>query len=155
MKKLITILLLINSLALSAQATNLETLVELQQKGNIQDLTQIAQSGHYEAQILLIEYYKTKKDKEQVFYWIQEFANQDNDYAQNALGVMHLYGINVEYNAKRAIELFKLADKKNNAEAQCNLSMIYANGMGVPKDKKLAEQWHQKARNNGFEKVCD
>lgn len=140
---------------LSVHATDLKTLVEFQQQGDIVSLTQIAQSGHYEAQILLIEYYKTKKDKEQVFYWIQEFANQDNDYAQNALGVMHLYGINVEYNAKRAIELFKLADKKNNAEAQYNLSMIYANGMGVPKDTKLAEQWRKKACNNGIEKVCD
>lgn len=154
MKKLVTILLLIGSLG-SAQATNLETLAQLQQQGDVVSLTQIAQSGHYDAQILLIEYYKAKKNKEQVFYWVQEFAKQNNDYAQNALGVMYLYGINVEYNPKRAIELFELADKQNNAEAQYNLSMIYANGMGVPKDTKLAEQWRKKACNNGFKKVCD
>lgn len=153
MKKLVTILLLIGSLG-SAQATNVETLLQLQQQGNVASLTQIAQTGNYNAQILLIEYYKAKKNKEQVFYWIKEFAKQNNDYAQNALGVMYLYGINVEYNPKRAIELFELADKQNNAEAQYNLSMIYANGMGVPKDTKLAEQWRKKACNNGFEKVC-
>lgn len=144
--------ILINSTAL---ANDLEHLVQLQQHGDIASLTKIAQTGNYNAQILLIKHYETHKDQEKQFYWIKEFAKQGNDYAQNALGAMYLYGIGVEqYDAKRAIELFKLADKKSNANAQYNLGMIYLNGMGVPKNKKLAKLWFNKACNNGDENAC-
>lgn len=149
MKKFICTLLLIGLFSTSVQATHLEKLVELQQKGDIASLTQIAQTGDYKSQVLLIEYYNSKRDMEKQFYWIKEFAKQGNDYAQTALGAMYLYGIGVdEYDAKRAIELFELADKKNNAKAQYNLGMIYLNGMGVEKDETLAEQWFKKACKN-------
>ena len=44
---------------------------------------------------------------------------------------------------------------QGHAGAQCGLGEIYAEGKGVPQDKRIAKDWFRKACNGGDEHACD
>ncbi|SFN05864.1 hypothetical protein SAMN05660284_00429 [Formivibrio citricus] len=49
-----------------------------------------------------------------------------------------------------ALREFKAAAEKGDLHAQQNLGMMYAFGLGVDKDEKLAVEWYRKAAEKGF-----
>jgi len=58
-------------------------------------------------------------------------------------------------NIYKAIELLTLAAEKGNAEAQCCLGGLYAEGEFVAEDLKKALYWLKEAAEQGYTKVED
>ena len=48
-----------------------------------------------------------------------------------------------------ALRLWRLAAEQGDADSQSNLGRMYANGLGVPKDDKLAVKWYRLAADQG------
>lgn len=53
--------------------------------------------------------------------------------SQNALGYMHMHGFGVAQSHKKALEYFKVAAEKGNADAQFNLGAMHVGGIGIKK----------------------
>ena len=58
-------------------------------------------------------------------------------------------------NIYKAIELLTLAAEKGNAEAQCCLGVLYAEGEFVAEDFKIALYWLKEAAEQGYTEVED
>ena len=56
-------------------------------------------------------------------------------------------------NYPKAFQAFKKAADQGNADAQLNLGISYATGIGVLKDPKQAVAWYQKAADQGNAKA--
>ena len=67
------------------------------------------------------------------------------EWAQSSLGEMYYQGDGVDQSYQRARELWELAAKQGNADAQCNLGTLYANGQGVEQSFETARKWLMKA----------
>ncbi len=52
-------------------------------------------------------------------------------------------------NTPKQVELLQKAAEQGDADAQCHLGLMYANGEGVSLDYSKAMEWYQKASNNG------
>ena len=55
----------------------------------------------------------------------------------------------------KARHWYGMAAMQGHAGAQCGLGEIYAEGKGVPQDKRIAKDWFRKACNGGDEHACD
>ena len=51
--------------------------------------------------------------------------------------------------AKEAVEKLRTAAEQGDAQAQCELGVLYENGQGVPKDHRKAAEWFGKAAAQG------
>lgn len=70
--------------------------------------------------------------------------------SENKLGDHYRFGIGVKRSPKLAIQSYKNAAMKENAQAQYNLSLCYANGIGLDyKDEYKAEMFLKCASKNG------
>jgi len=65
------------------------------------------------------------------------------------LGWMHMAGIGAARDNAAALTLLTEAAQAGDMTAQNNLGVIYAQGIGVPVDKALAEKWFRQAANQG------
>ena len=68
---------------------------------------------------------------------------------QKNLGIRRLTGKPVPRNLAEALASYHEAAEQGNADAQHNLGMMFANGMGVPQDYVQAIQWFLIAQING------
>lgn len=71
--------------------------------------------------------------------------------AMNALGVMHLLGLDGPRDLERAHELFRRAALAGHADAQRNLGLLHERGLAVPKSMLLAYGWYDLAARAGHE----
>lgn len=71
--------------------------------------------------------------------------------ALTMLGAALMDGRDVEQDYLEARERLERAAEHDVAEAQYRLSVIYAKGLGVKKDAKIAAEWRRKAEDNGYE----
>jgi TPR repeat protein len=55
------------------------------------------------------------------------------------------YGQGVAKDEVEAVKWYRKAAEQNDAEAQYNLGLCYANGQGVAKDEAEAVKWYRKA----------
>jgi TPR repeat protein len=55
----------------------------------------------------------------------------------------------LEANSAEAVEWYRKSADQGNADAQCLLGVMYANGSGVPEDKDQAFKWYSKSANQG------
>ena len=62
---------------------------------------------------------------------MKESAESGNAKAQHSLGELYLYGIGVDQNLTRAVDLFEQSAAQNNPDAYYSLAECYANGVGV------------------------
>lgn len=74
--------------------------------------------------------------------WFSLSAQQDYPPAQVGLGIFHCYGLVVEQNIQKAIELFKKAVEQGEEKAYHWLGYAYADYM---EDYKEAVKWYKKA----------
>jgi hypothetical protein len=78
--------------------------------------------------------------------WLKDGVASGYAPAQTALG--WLCGENDD--TEKAIELYSAAAKQEYANAQVNLGIAYAEGIGVPQDDAEAIRWYQKAADQGY-----
>ena len=71
------------------------------------------------------------------------------DKCQLALGIFYEYGIYVEQNYKKAVELWEKSFEQGNIEATYRLAQAYNNGWGVIKDYEKGQQLFEKAYEQG------
>ena len=102
-------------------------------------------------------YYGIKKDYNKSFelYKSGVKCNGHNSEAMYKLGCMYWLGYGVTKNAKKAIELFKLAANKGNVDAMMHLGGAYEDGIHVKKNLKQAKEWYKKAADRGDPDAID
>jgi len=71
--------------------------------------------------------------------------------AANALGVIHLLGLDGPRNPQLAADLFFKAAIGGVADAQRNVGNLYEHGTGVPRSLMLAYGWYDLASRSGHE----
>lgn len=83
--------------------------------------------------------------------YVGKAAQQDYTAALVLLGAAFDSGTGVKRNEAKAVELFKTAAERSNADAQRNLGISYQMGRGVAKNERLAFEWVSKAANQGYD----
>jgi hypothetical protein len=76
-------------------------------------------------------------------------AENGEAWAQNWLGVQHLFGTEVAKDLVAAAECFRKAAVKGDMDAQSNLGGCYWEGVGVEQDSTEAEKWFRAAAEQG------
>ena len=84
---------------------------------------------------------------------IKALADQGEDYAQHAVGVMYENGDGVPENDAEAVKWYRKAADQGLANAQHNLGIMYFNGDGVPENHVRAYVWLSMAKTQGYEKA--
>lgn len=82
--------------------------------------------------------------------WLSKAAEQNDAYAQLALGTLYLGGQGVAQDEKKAAELLHKAAEQELASAQNLLGGMYSNGVGVTKDEKKAFELYTQAAEQGL-----
>lgn len=83
----------------------------------------------------------TEQDVQKSIYWYTAAAKQGDVNAQNDLGYMHM-GFTPDY--EKSLYWLKKAAEQGSAYAHYYIGYIYINGLGVPKDEKMARYWWTK-----------
>lgn len=109
-----------------------------------------AESGDLLAQYIIGKMYMdgnaVDQDYNEAAKWLKDGAASGYAAAQTALG--WLCGENDD--TAKAIELYSMAAEQEYANAQVNLGIAYAEGIGVPPDDAEAIRWYQKAADQGY-----
>lgn len=80
--------------------------------------------------------------------WQQRAQDNDN-VAQNYLGIHYHLGLGVDQNIRKAVEWYELAAKAGNPEAQRNLGSLYESGKLGKRDFEEAYVWLYAAYQQG------
>ena len=85
---------------------------------------------------------------QKAFKWFQKAS--ENGHAESMIELADLYtredsGIDVNFN--KALELREKAAKLGNKQAMRSLSVMYRDGIGIPKNTDLAQSWWDKSEN--------
>jgi TPR repeat protein len=94
----------------------------------------------------------TTRDAERARIWYARAAEQGNVKAMHNLAVLSVSGSRSEYAA--AAKWFTQAADFGLADSQVNLAILYQNGLGVPKDLKLAYKWLALAKRGGDQEAA-
>ena len=90
------------------------------------------------------------RDFKQAEKWLSMAADQDSAWAMMALGLLYTQGGDgVPQDHVKAVELFRKASDRGDAEAQYNLGWAYESGLGVAKDRQQALEWYGMAAGKG------
>ena len=95
-----------------------------------------ALSGNITAQIKLADKYLAQKETEQAEYWYRKAAEQNNPYAQNALGKLLLLSDQSPDSLMQAKIWFEKAAIQQYAPAQTNLGNVYLHLADLKEKKK-------------------
>lgn len=82
---------------------------------------------------------------------LKPLAKDGNQYAQENLGKMYVYGEGVDKNYVKAVFWFEKSANQGLARAQFNLAKMYLQGKGVAKDYDIAAIWFKKAERQGHQ----
>ena len=135
-----------------------QSAIELQAYSRLEEVFELyarsAELGNPIAQYNLAMMYSNGEsvyvDYQQAVYWFRKSAAQSFAPAQYRLGELYYFakgGLNRDLD--KAIELFNIAAKQKDADAQMNLAMLCGTGEGLPLDKEKALSWLLKARIGG------
>jgi len=114
------------------------------------DFHALAEMGDIDAQVLIAARYAADEDHDRAAYWFRRAAEQENDAAQEALGLLYLEGIGVEYSPEQTVYWFERAAENNNPSAQNNLGVLHFAGYGVEQDHERAVYWYRRAVAQGY-----
>jgi uncharacterized protein len=84
---------------------------------------------------------------------LRPLAEQGNERAQSAVGLMYYKGNGVAQDDQQALHWFRLAAGQGNSEAQFNLGVMYSEAQGVPQDHAEAAKWYRLAADQGNPKA--
>lgn len=120
----------------------------------LRTLTEMAESGHAEAQMQLYNLYVkgtgTAMNEKEASKWCRRAAENGHAVAQGIMGVKYFNGDGVPQDYKEAVRWYTLAANQGIAPAQNSLADCYVNGYGVPKNPTEAVKWFRKSAENGF-----
>ena len=123
-------------------------------KKEIENLEELAEQGHVQAQYSLNDkYYKgegVEKSLEKAVFWLIQSAEQGYAPAQNSLANMYYEGEGVEKDLEKAVFWWEQATEQGHAVAQHNLSFRYYKGEGVEKSLEKAVFWLTQAAEQGY-----
>ena len=80
---------------------------------------------------------------------LQTLAQQNDPFAQYALGLMYAEGAGTPRDRTEAAKWYAEAAKLGHARSQHNLAVSYYTGIGVPHDYRLAAEWYRKSAEQG------
>ncbi len=89
--------------------------------------------------------YNRGVDHRKSFIVCRPLAEQGVSPAQNALGVMYMYGKGIPQDYNEAAKWFRLAAEQGHRRAQFSLGVLYWSGDGVPQDHGEAVKWFRLA----------
>jgi hypothetical protein len=89
------------------------------------------------------------QDYKEAIKWYRLAAEQGEEDAQFALGVMYDQGQGVPQDYKEAVKWYRLAANQGERASQFNLGLMYYDGLGVPKNYVQAHMWYNLAGANG------
>ncbi|KAI8919213.1 hypothetical protein DFJ77DRAFT_508109 [Powellomyces hirtus] len=84
---------------------------------------------------------------------LHQAACNGHTEAQYTIAVIHTHGIprHLQANHKLAVTYYRLAANSGYAPAQCNLGVMYADGLGgLPRDLVVAREWFRRSAEGGF-----
>lgn len=123
------------------------------------DLLDKAEHGDFNAQCYIGHMYLSGKGVEQDFekarYWYQRVVDQVGAdakiiaHANLVLGVLFNSGKGGKQCYKTALQCFINAAQQGYTDAHINIGLMYAKGLGVPKDLQKALYWWQLAEEKG------
>ena len=121
----------------------------------IEILLQQASMGNAQAQCELGEYFEAK-DNDQAVYWYQQAAAQNHLEAMYSLAYMYEYGLGVETDNAKALELyFHCAEQQNTDDPELafcackDIATFYEEGKAIPKNVGTAIEWYELAAEGG------
>ena len=125
--------------------------LQLQQLPALEDK---AQAGDPESETLLALAYHgatlLRRDDEQALLLLHKAADQGFMAAQESLGIFSEMGIGMEKPAPtEAIDWYTKAAKQGSLDAATNIALMYADGIGIPKDPAQAHTWFRQAADGG------
>lgn len=94
----------------------------------------------------------TPRDAERARIWYARAAEQGNVKAMHNLAVLSVSGGRSDYAA--AAKWFTQAADFGLTDSQVNLAILYQNGLGLPKDLKLAYKWLALAKRGGDQEAA-
>ena len=114
-------------------------------------LQKTAHQGDPTAMFILGRKYKeginVEKNIDQSIEWLIKSAEKGDARAQELLGSIFL-NETLFKNTNLALYWYKLSAQQDNPVAQLQIAEVYANGIGVEKNLKLAAHWLEKANKN-------
>ncbi len=81
----------------------------------------------------------TPREFDALFKWYLSAAEQGEAYAQTIIGLLYVWGPDVQYTA--ALKWYTQAAKRGNTKAAEFLGWIYSEGRGVPQDLVRGVMW--------------
>ncbi len=120
----------------------------------LQPLEDKAQAGDPEAETTLGLAYHAgtllKKDDAEAERWLHKAADQSFMAAEESLGIFAEAGIGRSAPAAaEAIDWYKKAVAHGSVDAATSIGLMYADGIGMPKDPAQASTWFRHAAENG------
>ena len=83
------------------------------------------------------------------FYDFKAGAKEGCNKCQLALGIFYQYGVTVEQDYEKAMELWEKSSKQGNGEATYKLAQAYDRGFEVEQDYEKGQQLFKKAYEQG------
>ncbi|CAB4418116.1 unnamed protein product [Rhizophagus irregularis] len=124
--------------------------VNKDEKKSFEIMTQLAEKGYLNAQIVLGNYYSsgigTEINKVKAFESYKLAAEKGHKEAQYQLGILYEHGDGVE---DKAFEIMRQLADKRHPNAQFQLGYYYATGIGTEINKAKAFELHKMAADKG------
>ena len=95
------------------------------------------------------EQHRLKYRYPSAFRYFVKGAEKGCDKCQLALGMFYRWGVTVERDCKKAVELWDKSSKQGNGEATYRLARAYDKGFGVEQDYEKGQQLFKKAYKQG------
>lgn len=78
---------------------------------------------------------------------------QEHPDTSARLGVLYTFGLGLEQNQQKGVDLLTAAAEAGSSAGECELGCLYMSGVGIHKDAKLALKWLRRAHDAGNPKA--
>lgn len=126
----------------------LSMLLPLEHRQHISLLTSAAQQGHEQALLCMARYEQRQKNFEGAMNWLNQAKDLNIPRAYFLLAEIFKLGEDVPLDLEQSIEYYKQAADLGETDASFELFKIYKDGIGVRKNKEIAEKYLNLAKQN-------
>ena len=90
-----------------------------------------------------------ERDDRKATELFRQAASLDDDYAEFSMGLRCFWGSNTKQDYGQAFKYFQASAKHKRGDAECLLSHLYEEGLGVAKNPELAKHFRDLAKQHG------